>query len=111
MSGYALLFILTSVFAVAFVAGLLVWTSSEEVVKGQEEVKRQEEETRQEPVDEEVGGQAVDKERMDEEAVGEEKVKRENVPEQLRELAKLREEGILTEEEYEAKRKQLVDEL
>ncbi len=29
----------------------------------------------------------------------------------LRELAKLREEGILTEEEYETKRKQLADEL
>ncbi len=105
MSGYALLFILTSVFTVAFIAGLLVWTSSEEVVKGQEE------ETPQEPVDEEVGEQAVDEERMDEEAAGEEKVERESVPEQLRELAKLREEGILTEEEYEAKRKQLVDEL
>ena len=43
MSGYALLFILTFVLTVAFMAGLLVLAISEEVVKGQEEVKGQKE--------------------------------------------------------------------
>ncbi len=65
MSGYALLFILTFVFIVASIAGLLVLAISEQVVNGKEEVKGQEEETRQEPVDEEVGEQAVDEERME----------------------------------------------
>ncbi len=91
----------------------------QEEVKGPKEETRQEpeeEETRQEPVDEEVGERADDEERMetdgsDEEAVGQERVERKNIPEQLRELARLREEGIVTEDEYEAKRKQLVDEL
>ncbi len=53
----------------------------------------------------------MERDLSDEEAIGEERVERENIPGQLRELAKLREEGILTEDEYEAKRKQLVDEL